>query len=577
MRAKLIGTALVLLSAAGALAVWNASGTAPSSAEAQDDCLDPSTTIVAVEDDTTLRTNSNDTVCSRRGESIGGDTEPEKVRPGQGDDIATGGSENEASTAGPTPDPCRAAGESDSLGPCADGDGDGAVFYVATDGSDTYAGTKARPWASLQYGADQLEPGDTLYVRAGVYDQLLDIRVSGAKGALIKIRNYPGETPVIDGSGSTKPDGWAPLIRIHNQSYVRIRGFEIRGQQSDLSTVVPIGILVDGSGRNIELVKNVVHNIETNATGDRNAHGIAVYGTAEEPLRNILIDSNRVEQLVLGSSEAIVLNGNVDGFTVSNNLVRNNDNIGIDIIGFEGTAPTVELDRARNGVVRNNEVYGIDAGPNPSYSNPSAVGIYVDGGLNVIVENNIVSDSNIGIEIASEDPSGNASGIIVRNNVVYANHIAGLLVGGFDTERGFAADCSVTNNTFFGNDTLALGNGEVVLQSDVRNCEFLRNIIVAADQGVLVSNIFTDGSGNRFDDNLYFTSGNPEWEWSSETFSTLPSWRQETGNDSTSQFADPLFVNPAVPNVALRAGSPALGAGSQGERLGADMALVGRG
>ncbi len=615
MRAKFIGLALVVVGVAAGLGAWAAWGGGPNSANAQDGCLGLAATIVAVEGETTVGTNGadvivgtddgdvirakkgNDTVCSRGGDdnvkggkgndtidlgpgddtasggpgsdTIRGKSGDDKIRGNKGRDDLRGGSGNDIIAGGRNADLCRGNRGKDSLRSCSDRDR--SIFYVATDGSDDAPGTKARPWATLQFGADQLEPGDTLYVRAGVYNQLLDVQVSGTRGALIKIRNYPGETPVIDGSGTDKPDGWAPLIRIHGQSYIRIRGFEIREQKTDRSEVIPIGILVDGSGTNIQLRKNIIHNIEANAEGERNAHGIAVYGTATDPLRNIVVDSNRVERLVLGSSEAIVMNGNVDGFAIRNNLVRNTDNIAIDVIGFEGTAPTIELDQARNGVVENNEVYAIDAATNPVYTDPAAVGIYIDGGTNVVVQNNLVSDSNIGIEVASENPNGSSSNVTVRNNIVFANHIAGLLVGGFDTQRGFVADCSVTNNTFFANDTRALRNGEVVLQSDVRNCEFLSNIIAASEQGVLVSNSFTDGSGNRFESNLYFTAGQPEWESQGETFTSLAAWRQQTGNDGSGQFADPRFVDRAEPDLALRPGSPALAAG-----IGADAAKVGR-
>ena len=74
-----------------------------------------------------------------------------------------------------------------------------------------------------------------------------------------------------------------------------------------------------------------------------------------------------------GSSEVTVLNGNIDGFSVRNNVIHNNNNIGIDLIGFEGTAakPTSmstvngpgvgtrhEFGYVRNGKVYSNIVYG---------------------------------------------------------------------------------------------------------------------------------------------------------------------------------------------------------------------------
>lgn len=88
-----------------------------------------------------------------------------------------------------------------------------------------------------------------------------------------------------------------------------------------------MGIYVTGSSSHITLENNHVRRIETHAD-DGNGHGIAIYGTG--PMKEINIFNNIVEDLKLGSSESLVLNGNIDGFKVENNLVRRSDNIGID-------------------------------------------------------------------------------------------------------------------------------------------------------------------------------------------------------------------------------------------------------
>lgn len=38
-------------------------------------------------------------------------------------------------------------------------------------------------------------------------------------------------------------------------------------------------------------------------------------------MKDIRIEDNTVEKLTLGASEAVVLNGNIDGFTVAGNVV----------------------------------------------------------------------------------------------------------------------------------------------------------------------------------------------------------------------------------------------------------------
>src|SRR3954469_2138355 len=46
----------------------------------------------------------------------------------------------------------------------------GPTFFVdAAKGDDAADGSVGKPWKSVQHGAEQLKPGDTLYLRGGVY------------------------------------------------------------------------------------------------------------------------------------------------------------------------------------------------------------------------------------------------------------------------------------------------------------------------------------------------------------------------------------------------------------------------
>ena len=134
--------------------------------------------------------------------------------------------------------------------------------------------------------------------------------------------------------------------------------------------------------------------------------------------------------LTLGSSESLVVNGNVDGFKIINNTVHDNNNIGIDAIGFEKVSSNPATDQARNGLIARNLVYNINSYGNPAYgTDRSADGIYVDGGRSIVIERNRVHHNNIGIELASEHQGKSTSRIIVRNNFVYLNDIVGIAPG----------------------------------------------------------------------------------------------------------------------------------------------------
>jgi hypothetical protein len=444
-----------------------------------------------------------------------------------------------------------------------------AAFYVATTGNDANPGTATAPWRTIQKAANSATPGSTVYVRGGIYRERVIVQVSGtaALGPIV-FRNVPGQIPILDGTGLTINDDRGGFY-LANRSFVRIQGFEIRNYRTANPNHTPAGIWVIGAGQGIQLRNNRIHRI-VNTGRDGNAHGIAVYGTrAPAALRDLVIDGNELFDLVLGSSESLVVNGNVDGFRITNNHVHDNDNIGIDAIGHEGVAPDPAFDQARNGVIRGNHIHHIDASTNPAYEDfAGANGIYVDGGRNIVIEQNLVHHNNIGIEVASEHAGKSSSSVTVRNNFVYRNDFFGITLGGYDEERGFIDDVQIVNNTLLENDQRRFGNGEIALQFDVRHTTIKNNIVRANRQGLLISNPFTANTGNTVDANLFFVPPGtvPRWQWRRVEHRSFAAWRRATGNDGHSLYADPQLVSTAPANLHLRATSPAI---DRGQRLAA--------
>ena len=439
-------------------------------------------------------------------------------------------------------------------------------YTVAIGGSDSNVGSETEPWRTIQHAADTVQAGDTVQVRGGVYAETVEINVSGsvADGPIL-FKSYEGETAILDGSGFSSADGDIG-IRIENQSYLIIDGFEIRNYKTTNADAVPMGIFITGASHHIQLLNNRIHQIETNAGADGNAHGLAVYGSvAPASIHDILIRGNELHDMKLGNSEALVLNGNVEKFTIRQNRVHDSDNIGIDLIGFEEIAPDEALDQARDGTVSENIVYNIDTIKNPAYGGEqSAAGIYVDGGTRILLERNHVYSSNMGIEIASEHKGRATSYITVRNNLLVRNHIAGLAMGGYDTNRGSTEQCIIINNTFFENDHNQDGNGELWIQFDVRNNVIQNNIFVANSQSWLMTNPYTQNQNNVVDYNLYFAPAGTtesEWQWKKKRYQGFAAYQVGTGNDAHSLFADPLFVDTAASNYRLAATSPAIDSG----------------
>jgi len=449
-------------------------------------------------------------------------------------------------------------------------------FYVSTTGDDSNLGTQTAPWRTVQHAADTVRAGSTVNVRGGIYEELVSIKASGnATDGYITFRSYPGETAVLDAEHFA-PDGRSSILTIHDKSYVRIESFEIRNYRTAEHRLAPLGISVMGAGSHIELLKNNVHHIEQNFDGrdapgrGGNGFGIAVYGTdAKTPISELVIDGNEVHHLKTGSSESLVVNGNVTNFRITQNIVHDNNNIGIDIIGFERTAPDPAVDQARDGVVSGNLVYNITSRGNPAYRNDeSSDGIYVDGGTRILIEQNVIHDVDFGIELASEHRNRATSYVTARNNLIYHCHTAGVSIGGYAPERGRTDHCTVVNNTLYDNDTSATGTGEFQMQWNMADNTFANNIVSAGPRCLITLNksqVENKQPPASINHNLYYCASGAKastWAGASATVTGFDKYVETTGNDRHSRFLDPHFANAATNDFHLRPDSPAIAAGT---------------
>ena len=458
-------------------------------------------------------------------------------------------------------------------------------YCVAPTGNDAGPGTCESPWKTIQHAADSVGPGDTAYVRKGVYHELVTISKSGTEaGGCITFESFPGETAILDGSTLTPPsDTWSAFFYLVNRSYIIIKGFEIRNYVATLPGQEPAGILVDGYGSHIQILNNRVHDIQViraaNLSCDPsscNGHGIAIYGQSpSRSLNHIVVSGNEVYNLKTGWSESVTFDGNVRNWSMVGNTIHHNDNIGIDAAGFYGVDPDPRTDYSRYGEIRGNRVYDIDTTGNPAYENPDgtysrfAAGIYVDGGAHIVVEQNDSHNNDLGIEVASENTGHNSDHVKVRNNLIYHSVNVGIAIGGYDPTVGGTSNSEIVNNTFYGNDTLHAGFGELFIQSNVTGCVFENNLLYANSQGLFISNYVPFAPGITpvaVDYNLYFSAdgeSGSSWMWNNTYYTGYESYLLASGNDAHSPFADPEFVNRKAnpPDLRTRRNSPARDAG----------------
>ena len=321
--------------------------------------------------------------------------------------------------------------------------------HVAADGSDEAgSGTVDAPFATISYAAETM-PGSQIIVHEGEYMPFeLGQECSGSEGSPTVIRAAEGERVVISAEntdseerenatvnaaeGETASDEEVDRIGISilNVRHISVEGLEIRGGTHGIRYMSTREAgeqpLMDISIKNC-----TVHGV-------RGIHGINVYAFNDKaPVADLTIEGCEVYDCECGSSESLVLNGNIDGFLIAENTVHDNNNIGIDMIGFEGLAMHPEedssrnpydADQVRNGICRDNVIYNISTEGNPAYFEDGeydlcAGGIYVDGGRDIEICDNFIYRCDIGVEVATEhSPDDNelfrVTGIRVHDNVI---------------------------------------------------------------------------------------------------------------------------------------------------------------
>lgn len=348
--------------------------------------------------------------------------------------------------------------------------------YVDSNiGSDSNPGTQAQPWRTIQRAADSLEPGETVLVNAGHYDERVKILISGREGAPIAFQAV----------GSVQMNGFTI-----NANYISIQGFYITDTPDN--DIDGMGIFVSGS--HCKIANNHVF--------------FATRG-------GLFLDS--------ASSEC----------QVTNNQLERNSQFGIEVHGNQHTISDneiwgtiqyhpnwlnppswVDADGIRffgsGHIFRGNYIHDI------SFYDPENIDPHIDGfqtwdgqgyqaGTNCTFENNriVLPAGNGHHETAGFQLEGGVQNIIIKNNIVMA------FVGVNAYKNGnppytTPSDISVWNNDFIGDlGYRSLGHPAGIEMEDVTNTSIENNIFANQPSQVVYT---ANSSGVTADYNLAYNS-----------------------------------------------------------------------
>ncbi len=410
------------------------------------------------------------------------------------------------------------------------------TYYVSNLGSDVLNDglTDSTAFQSIQFAIDNATEGDSVVVLEGIYFERIEFSTSGIV--------LQGESSNSILSGLTFiPLPAAPMISIHDQSDITIRGLSIESNEA----IGASGIGVTGSSSGVLLSGNEFSDINYYFfTGDSSnvdgaSYPILIRGDSLNPIDDVTIINNVIRDSELGIGSGIEVVGNVVNYSIRNNDISDLINSGIAIVGGAS-----------------NPTSGSITGNNIRQNTGDA--IVLDGAGSTLIERNLIlNNGGAAINLAAGD------NVTVRNNLISANDGPAISLGG----SGTASNCVVRNNSTFNN---GIDSTQAELSiSSASSTSVINNIFSNVSGRILA---VASGSGLVLDYNLYNSTGSPSFSYDGSSYSSLEDYSSTEGQDTNSIFGDPAYtgIGTGSLNFHLTMASPAINAGDPNTVIGGD-------
>jgi len=485
-------------------------------------------------------------------------------------------------------------------------------LYVSPDGNDKNPGSLSAPFRTIQHAVDLAEPGHTVLLRGGVYNESVEIRDKKCTpAARITVRNYPGEKPIVRGSSSSRADA---IVSIKSSTYVVVEGltidevmkvtnvrgdwiagFHVSGSSNTVKdcrvlgspardrSSVRVGISIDG-GRGHLVQGNVVRDLHYSETADgkdERYRGFGIHigaGTEDATLRRNVVTRVDNDAVYIGASSATTAGEVPRSITIEQNR-----------LGESRQEDGIMFDQAYNQdwpitgcVVRGNTIY---ANGENAIDLKGTDGVEISG--NTIYGNKGANDGSSnrggGCGAIMHGASTKSVNVTIFNNVIYGN------MGGIRVENGY----KIYNNVIVGNNSdytgsnstydddrkpyftgIMMKDAPAIVGGEFSGVEIKNNIIAGHRHGEITLNGAIKGD-TVIENNLFWEYRDPRtgqtyrrfvafrdnYDWSLEGLVT--EWRAYSG-DRSSVVADPLFMDADSADYRLTGKSPAVDAGSAG-------------
>jgi parallel beta-helix repeat protein len=475
----------------------------------------------------------------------------------------------------------------------------GSSIYVSPLGNDTTGnGSQGAPYKTITKASTVAYAGDTIYIGAGTYYEMVQPSRSGTTGSYITYTSLGDGEVIIDAQNGTRAAG----IKIVGKEFLKFINLTTRGASdsskwpssgvaiSDGSHDIVIdgiktysnyfGIMANGNG-GVQVYNILVQNCTTFNGTTGNAHmGIFFYRRVYD---SQIIDNETAYNgpvkytfgIEIGTSNTDPQTEGARNIVVHGNNSHHNEMQGIRTWGAVGVlidnnwthdngATGIQLENNSANVVVQNNTSEMNANVY-EYESP----FWSDDSVNVLVRNNIFRTSKVGIDITT------SQNVIVHNNYVYLNNrgainlynTTGLIVKA-------PVNVAVANNTFYKNGASGISKAGVNFSDGCTGMYFVNNII---SETATSKDLYQVNCSMLADNNDYYNTRALVMQYESSTYSWA-NYRAITGQDANSLSVDPQFTNAGANDLSLLLSSPLLDAGRmlatvEGSGVG-DMVVV---
>lgn len=328
--------------------------------------------------------------------------------------------------------------------------------------------------------------GDTVVLREGTYEEPLVPTSSGAEGAPLTFRAFPGEAPTLTGDASPA------MIQLTGVSYVILDGLRVYD--------APWLEAQDAH-------HNVVRYCDFDSTPATGTTGNVRFVQSDDNL----VLGNRIhagnDDLLLIDSERNVVEGNdisEGGHSVfgircgDRNVIRGNrfansrQKIGeVYDCGEDTSAVPNAFDSTRQNLIEGNEFTATDR----YYSTSGGNGIQY-AGQDGIVRHNVFRNANVGLGMQTyADEALHNRGNRIYGNVFFANECAGISLGEGEEDNAFVNNVLAENLGWDG-DCAGDSPAQLLHRGDLAGVRFWNNVLWggAPEQAVILEEFAADAT-----------------------------------------------------------------------------------